>query len=659
MRDPFDPRWARIGGWCVAVLIVTSWLGPNHARAQTVSPSAVPNAKQPSIAQLRARAETGDAVAQHQLALAYHAGAGVPKDDTQTVAWNLKSAQQGYLEAELNLAWLYQHGVGTARDDAASFQWFLKAARQGYAPAETIVGQSYDHGVGVARNPAEAFTWYKKAADQDDPTGEQLLAQLYLYGDPAFRDLKKGLTYALTAAGRSHLAASAVADCYWNGIFVTADKSYACAYALVARDLRPTEANARQLAQYQSGSTPQELERAQHLFAVLQDRFKGLNQSRAFSFNLGGRPSLKVPFRNVQSTLLVTACIDHHPPATFVLDTGASATCLDSRYASQLGLKSNDYKAYFALGLEPDLIRIGETGSLALGALTWKEPRLCITPLTLDEELGQPIAGIIGSDILSLLVVRIDYENSLIELIDPKFFHPDADLGEPVPLVFKSDSLPFVPASIVNGGVESKKETFLFDTGSVGEVDTNPGFWTDNPSLPFTPKKATGSTGFDGVVVHSGTGLCSAFLLGSTRLDSIMVGAHASPDGGNVNPNGGTIGNDVWRRFTVTLDYPGMRLFLQKNRHFGDAWHYPKAGVHVVAHAPDYKTFTVLQILPDSAGARAGFQPGDVILKLNDFDPPTLEQIHTAFWTAGDYQVQVQRQDQTVTLDLHCIDDMK
>jgi len=154
--------------------------------------------------------------------------------------------------------------------------------------------------------------------------------------------------------------------------------------------------------------------------------------------------------------------------------------------------------------------------------------------------------------------------------------------------------------------------------------------------------------------VHSTRAVCPVVAIGSTRLQNVVVDVRQVASGGNVNPNGGSIGNEVWRRYNVTIDYPGKELYLKKNSKPGEPWMYPKAGMHVIAGGPGYTTFTVVQILPDGAAARAGFRLGDLILKINDLDHLTLEQIQKTLSIAGEYRVLVRRQQQTVQLNLDC-----
>ncbi len=86
----------------------------------------------PGIEELRAKAESGDAIAQY------------------------------------NLGWMFANGRGIAQDDAEAVKWFRKAAEQGYASAQSNLGVMYEQGRGVEQDYAEAVKWYRKAAEQGD-----------------------------------------------------------------------------------------------------------------------------------------------------------------------------------------------------------------------------------------------------------------------------------------------------------------------------------------------------------------------------------------------------------------------------------------------------------------------------------------------------------
>ena len=95
------------------------------------------------IAEYRANAEAGDAVAQFNLGVMYANGEGVPVDDATAVKWYTKAAEQGDADAQNNLALMYDEGEGVPVDDATAVKWYTKAAEQGHAEAQYNLGVMY------------------------------------------------------------------------------------------------------------------------------------------------------------------------------------------------------------------------------------------------------------------------------------------------------------------------------------------------------------------------------------------------------------------------------------------------------------------------------------------------------------------------------------
>ena len=65
------------------------------------------NAK--ALAELRGRAEKGDADAQNSLGGMYRDGGGVAKDEGEAVKWFRKAADQGFAEGQNNLGQRFRH----------------------------------------------------------------------------------------------------------------------------------------------------------------------------------------------------------------------------------------------------------------------------------------------------------------------------------------------------------------------------------------------------------------------------------------------------------------------------------------------------------------------------------------------------------------------
>jgi TPR repeat protein len=91
------------------------------------------------IAELKARAEQGDADAQHNLGFVYRDGDGVPKDSVEAVKWWRKAAEQGNADAQLNLGFMYAKGDGVAKDNVLACMWLNLASSKFHGMSEKMI----------------------------------------------------------------------------------------------------------------------------------------------------------------------------------------------------------------------------------------------------------------------------------------------------------------------------------------------------------------------------------------------------------------------------------------------------------------------------------------------------------------------------------------
>ena len=71
----------------------------------------------------KAKAETGDSVAQYNLGSMYWSGEGVLIDHKQAVNWYRKAAEQGHANAQYNLGGMYEVGHGIQEDLVTAYAW--------------------------------------------------------------------------------------------------------------------------------------------------------------------------------------------------------------------------------------------------------------------------------------------------------------------------------------------------------------------------------------------------------------------------------------------------------------------------------------------------------------------------------------------------------
>ena len=160
-----------------------------------------------AFAELRVRADQGNADVQFNLGRMYQNGQGVAKDEVEAVKWYRKAADQGDANAQYNLGNMYRTGQGVAKDEVEAVKWFRKAADQGDARAQFNLGLMYDTGQGVAKDEVEAVKWYRKAADQGEAPAQLNLGVMYWFGDGVVKDeLEAYKWFLLSGAQGNELA---------------------------------------------------------------------------------------------------------------------------------------------------------------------------------------------------------------------------------------------------------------------------------------------------------------------------------------------------------------------------------------------------------------------------------------------------------------------
>ena len=77
---------------------------------------------------------------------------------------------------------------------------------------------------------------------------------------------------------------------------------------------------------------------------------------------------------------------------------------------------------------------------------------------------------------------------------------------------------------------------------------------------------------------------------------------------------GGLVGNDLIRRFNVTLNYRRREIHLLPNSHFNDLFDYAYTGIGMYF---ENGNVTIEDVAPGSPAEAAGFKKGDVVLGIN------------------------------------------
>ncbi len=95
---------------------------------------------------------------------------------------------------------------------------------------------------------------------------------------------------------------------------------------------------------------------------------------------------------------------------------------------------------------------------------------------------------------------------------------------------------------------------------------------------------------------------------------------------------GGLIGNDLMRRFNVTLNYTKQEIHIVPNSHYRDLFDYAYSGISV--YYIDGQV-SVDDVVPGSPADKAGFKKDDIILSVNNDISNNIQTYKTMMQTTG------------------------
>jgi len=342
---------------------------------------------------------------------------------------------------------------------------------------------------------------------------------------------------------------------------------------------------------------------------------EGAQTSQSVRFEQEDRVS-RIPFRSIDYHIILQVTINDLVTVDMVLDTGfgnRGALLLDPEIGQRLGLS---YVTQVSLGGggagEERNAGVAVEASLSLPGVRFSDQQLLV--MLNDEPFKDwPAKGVIGGSLFDC-IVEIDYESSVINL------HRDAlpdDPGQVLPVTF-THGIPVIQAFVVVDDNVRTPVQLIVDTGC------------NDPLLLFTYSderiRPPGHVirGIHGVLADGfvGTmlgcvGRTSRLEIGPFVLSQIIT---AFPDEASMGPalalgQNGMLGNEVLKRFTVTFDYEGGRIFLKPNNDFSQPFEFNMGGLVLQANAEGQ--LVVKDLIKDSPGEQCSIRQGDVIVAVN------------------------------------------
>jgi Aspartyl protease/PDZ domain len=317
-----------------------------------------------------------------------------------------------------------------------------------------------------------------------------------------------------------------------------------------------------------------------------------------------GSGSTSVPFELLNNHIYAAATVDGVPVRVLV-DTGG-ANVLTPAAAKRLGLTSEGKLAGRGVGDEHVDLALAHAGEVRLGNAVLAHPVFYVIDLSpLPAAEGTDSDGLVGFEMFRRFRVTIDYEARVLTLTDPAKFQPAAG-AHAVPFEM-ADRIP-----IVAGTLDGLPVRLSIDTGSRASLTLHAPFVRANDLVARYAAAPETITGWGvGGPARGRPARLGTLLLGDLAIHDLAGDLYLGNKGAFANPDlSGNLGGGVLRRFTVTFDYDGRRMYLIPNRRFAESDPFDRSGMWLFR---DGGALKVVAVTPGGPAEKAGLKTGDRI----------------------------------------------
>ena len=347
---------------------------------------------------------------------------------------------------------------------------------------------------------------------------------------------------------------------------------------------------------------------------------------------VGGKSQVKIPIEIQNNLIIVPVVLNKQVPLRFILDTGVRTAILTEKtFADILNLP---YSRKLVIS-GPGGHRIAE--AFITNNVTFDLPGvhgqghallvLNQDYLELRNYLGTDVHGILGYELFSRFVIKIDYEHKFMVIQDPEKFVPKGKF-EMIPIKVE-DTKPYIEAKVQMNDASSSIVKLLIDTGAGHGLILEP---DSGPTIKVPPKHINSIIGRGlGGIITGQIGRIGQLELGGYKIPKVITNF---PDPNSYMDSiknnrtifrNGAIGGEILSRFTVIFNLPYARVYLKKNSSFKKKFYFNQSGLMVKAEGSSLRRFRIVDVRTNSAAEKADIKSGDVILHINNISSAELE----------------------------------
>lgn len=321
-----------------------------------------------------------------------------------------------------------------------------------------------------------------------------------------------------------------------------------------------------------------------------------------------------IPFTQLSGGIIIVKATldDFGDTLNFVFDTGSGGISLDSATCARYNLKKvmSDRIVRGIAGVKNVEFTYGH--SIHLPGLTANNLDFHINDYELlTSAYGLKIDGIIGYSFLRRYIVMLDYDTLAMQVYAPgRIKYPKGGYI----LKPQFTTLPMQPVYVRDNTAVNGR--YYFDTGAGLCMLLNDDMVQDSSLLKkkrkLYPTQAEGLGGKKDMYLT----VVKEVKLGPYHFRNVP--AYIFNDEFNVTSYpvlGGLIGNDLLRRFNVTLNYAEQEIYIKPNRHYTDSFDYSYTGLGMYIIDG---SVTVADVMKKSPADDAGFKEGDILLAVEN-----------------------------------------
>ncbi|HYG02316.1 MAG TPA: aspartyl protease family protein [Chryseosolibacter sp.] len=349
---------------------------------------------------------------------------------------------------------------------------------------------------------------------------------------------------------------------------------------------------------------------------------ESIGQTLGFSL-AEGKTKVQIPIEISNNLVIVPVVVNGALPLKFILDTGVRTAILTQKGFSDLLNLAYSRKLSISGPGGVKVIDAYITNNVSLelpGVISRGHAMLVLEEdyLELRNYLGTDVHGVLGYELFSRFIVKIDYEKKLLTLMYPERFRPRSRYH--VLPIDVQDTKPYVTTPVILNDTTKVMAKLLVDSGAshglMLEPDTD-----ENITVPSHTVSSIIGRGLGGEITGK-VGRVKALQLGPFVLDNAIANF---PDPNSYfdslkigsTPRNGSIGGEVLSRFTVVFNFSKGQMFLKRNASLKKPFYYNLSGLTVKAKGARLNAFEITEVRDGSAADKAGISAGDEIIAIN------------------------------------------